>query len=70
MGVIMKAKLPGEPKMLPVTGMMLQLSNDPPEQTHPTQLPILSGHPRCVEKSKYMDLTQNRMKNVDQKRMK
>jgi len=29
MGVIMKAKLPGEPKTLPVTGMMLQLSNDP-----------------------------------------
>ena len=45
MGMIMKAKLPGEPKMLPITGMMLQLSNDPPEQTYPTQLSALSGHP-------------------------
>ena len=43
MGVIMKAKLPREPKMLPITGMMLQLSNDPTEQTH--WIPVVSGHP-------------------------
>ena len=49
----MKAYLPQEPKKLPITGMMLQLSNDPTEQTH--WIPAMSGHPRCVEKSKYVD---------------
>lgn len=33
----------------------MQFSNNPTEQTHPSQPPALSGHPLCTDKSKYVD---------------